>query len=560
MNHDYQRIVIKAPLSVIYQENQLRKAIAQKAKISPQQWFDYHIRRRSIDARKKRIMAEVSVDVFTDRTAWQSHAFQAIKVPALKEITTIPVSTVSTGVQPLNEISYSHDQKSSPRLLIIGAGPAGLFAALRALSLGIKPVIIERGKSVRNRRKDLAILNRKGIVNPDSNYCFGEGGAGTFSDGKLYTRAKKRGKIHNVLQLLVDHGAPPQILYEAHPHIGSNRLPAVIQSIRDLIIQQGGEVHFDSKLVDLIQKDGKLIGARLSDGREMIADAGMVLATGHSARDIFDLLHRLTLTLTAKPFAMGLRVEHPQSLIDTIQYHGTRPDYIGSASYRLVTQVADRGTFSFCMCPGGIIAPAASEPGEIVVNGWSPYERNGKFANSGIVVSIEAPDFQPWHKQWGALAGVQLQKSIEQKAFQMAGSQALVAPAQRLTDFIQQKTSHDLPDCSYIPGVTSCDLNQVLPSYIADSLRQAFQHFGQRLPGYLTTEAIVVGVESRTSSPVRIPRDPHTLSHPQLEGLFPCGEGAGYAGGIISAALDGIRCTEAACNQLQMIVSQDAWA
>ena len=452
---------------------------------------------------------------------------------------------------------YANTDKS---VLIVGAGPAGLFAALRALSLGIKPIIIERGKDVRQRRKDLALLNRHGLVNPDSNYCFGEGGAGTFSDGKLYTRAKKRGHIHKILQILVDHGAPEQILYEAHPHIGSNRLPAVIQSIRTFIIDQGGEIHFESKLTDLLHQDQRIQGAQLADGRQIIVNQGMILATGHSARDIFELLHHHHLSLEAKPFALGVRVEHPQSLIDQIQYHGTCPPFIGSAAYRLVTQAEGRGAFSFCMCPGGIIAPAASSPGEIVVNGWSPYKRNGKFANSGIVTTVDQKDFQPWTDRWGPLAGVQLQKEIERKAFEAAGAQGLVAPAQRLMDFITQTVSSSLPNCSYVPGVHSCDLNQVLPSPIATSLRIAFQSFGKRLKGYLDPQAIILGVESRTSSPVRIPRDAKTLSHPQMQGLFPCGEGAGYAGGIISAALDGVRCAEASYKQTHELRSQDVWS
>ncbi len=426
--------------------------------------------------------------------------------------------------------------------LIVGFGPAGMFAALQLLEKGIKPIIVERGKGVKERRRDLAILNREGIVNPESNYCFGEGGAGTYSDGKLYTRSKKRGDVRKVLEIFVAHGADESILYQAHPHIGTNKLPQIVESIRQTILDHGGEVYFNEKLTDIILKNNEVEAVQLASGKEIETDQ-IILATGHSARDIFALLHQKQIAIEAKSFALGVRIEHPQSLIDSIQYHcKIRDEFLPPASYSLVEQAHGRGVFSFCMCPGGIIAPAATSPGEIVVNGWSPSKRNGKFANSGMVVSVNPPDWENY-KEWGPLAAMKYQEEIEQKAYK-AIAKNLTAPAQRLVDFVNKKTSTTLPECSYIPGVEAAILDDILPNEITQSLRLGLMQMGRKMKGYLSPEALLVGVESRTSSPVKIPRDKETLQHPQIKGLYPCGEGAGFAGGIVSAALDGMACAE----------------
>lgn len=444
----------------------------------------------------------------------------------------------------------------SPEMHIIGAGPAGLFAALELIELGFKPILIERGKSVKNRRRDLAKMNKELVVNPESNYCFGEGGAGTYSDGKLYTRSSKRGPVDKVLQCLIDHGATEKIAVDAHPHIGTNKLPQLVESMRNTIIDCGGEVRFEQKLVGLEFEEGgsKMKSLRLQTVKEdgTLGDTyiegvrSVILATGHSARDIFELLNREKVLIEAKPFALGVRVEHPQSVIDQIQYKcglQGRGDFLPPSSYSLVEQVQGRGVFSFCMCPGGIIAPAATSPGEVVVNGWSPSKRNGEFANSGYVVSVDDHDFKPFAKH-GELRAMFYQAAVEQRAYDFTGS--LVAPAQRLEDFIQGKLSLDLPANSYIPGTLSADLNTILPEAIHSRIRESLVVLGKKMPAFRTNEAILVGVESRTSSPVRIPRDKGTLRHPQVGNLFPCGEGAGYAGGIMSAALDGIRVAAAA--------------
>jgi uncharacterized protein len=436
--------------------------------------------------------------------------------------------------------------KASNRVIIIGAGPTGLFAALQLIEKGIKPIILERGKDVRARRRDLAILNKEGEVNPESNYCFGEGGAGTYSDGKLYTRSSKRGDVNRILNLFVYFGAEEKILFESHPHIGTNKLPDIITSIRKKILDCGGEFLFEKKVVDFIIKDHEIKGVKTSDGNSFEGQA-VILATGHSARDIFELLHSKKIIIESKPFALGVRVEHPQALIDSVQYHTSAPlsancsrdPFLPPASYSWVQQVDGKGVFSFCMCPGGIIAPAATAPGELVVNGWSPSKRNNPYANSGIVVTVEEKDVQP-DKKYGALAGMYFQRSVEQKAFETGGGK-FVAPAQRLVDFIDNRSSSSLPGCSYIPGINSASLKTVLPGFIYKNLQEAFKLFGKKMKGYLTNEAIVVATESRTSSPVRIPRDAESLQHPQIKNLYPCGEGAGYAGGIVSAAMDGER-------------------
>ena len=439
----------------------------------------------------------------------------------------------------LPEFHFKDVRKAENTVVIAGAGPAGLFAALKLLELGIKPIILERGKEVRARRRDLATMNKEGIVNPDSNYCFGEGGAGTYSDGKLYTRSNKRGDVQRMLALLHHFGAEDDILYQAHPHIGTNKLPRIISAIRETIIAAGGEYHFEKKLNGLQIKQGRLQSITCADGDKIDVQA-LILATGHSARDIFELLHASNILIEAKPFALGVRIEHPQSLIDHIQYHCIKRDHhLPPAAYSLVEQVESRGVFSFCMCPGGIIAPASTSPGEIVVNGWSPSKRNNPFANSGIVVSIEEKDFKIFHKE-GPLAALRFQQSVEQNAFN-AGGGKLVAPAQRMVDFVNNKPTNQLPDCSYIPGIHPVQLKEVLPDFVHRSLQKAFVEFGKKMKGYFTNEAVVVATESRSSSPVRIPREEESLQHPQISNLYPCGEGAGYAGGIISAAMDGYK-------------------
>jgi uncharacterized FAD-dependent dehydrogenase len=444
------------------------------------------------------------------------------------------------------QIAQLPDVSKAKQAIIVGAGPAGLFAALRLIELGVKPIVLERGKDVRGRRHDLAALNKKQTVNPESNYCFGEGGAGTYSDGKLYTRSDKRGNVRRILEIMVAHGANPAILYESRPHIGTNKLPPLIAAIRNTILEKGGEVHFDTKVIDLLIKNNRIQGV-VTENQQNWYGIGTILATGHSARDIFYLLNKKNIYIEAKPFALGVRVEHPQPLIDKIQYHcEVRSEYLPASYYSLVSQVKQgkdqRGVFSFCMCPGGFIVPAATAQGEVVVNGMSPSRRNSPFANSGIVVSVDERDFLPYKKE-GALAGLYYQQAIEQQACRIAGG-TLVAPAQRLTDFTQQKVSTTLNDCSYQPGLASVSMYEVLPKSISHFLKNAFIDFGKKMKGYLTNEAQIIGVESRTSSPVRIPRDTETYMHPEIAGLFPCGEGAGYAGGIMSAAIDGEKCAE----------------
>jgi uncharacterized protein len=467
--------------------------------------------KRSIDARGKQPGIQLNLNVFIDEPF------------IVRERQNLRLDCVS---------------RDAKKIIIAGAGPAGLFAALKLIEEGIQPVILERGKNVRDRRRDLARLNKEGVINPDSNYCFGEGGAGTYSDGKLYTRSTKRGDVNRILNILVQFGAEENILYDAHPHIGTNKLPQIITSVREKIIDCGGQFFFEKKISDFIIRNNKLTGVITSDQQKFDADA-LILATGHSARDIFTLLHQKKILIEAKPFALGVRVEHSQQLIDSIQYHcPVRNELLPPAAYSLVQQVDSRGVFSFCMCPGGIIAPAATAPGELVVNGWSPSKRNNPFANSGIVVAVQDNDIAPLIKKHGPLAAMAFQSSIEQKAY-LAGGGNFVAPAQRLEDFTRKKLSATLPICSYLPGIRPALLHEVLPAYIFKSLTNAFFQFGKKMKGYFTNDAVVVATESRTSSPVRIPRDPVTLEHPQVEGLYPCGEGAGYAGGIVSAAMDG---------------------
>ncbi len=441
------------------------------------------------------------------------------------------------------------DVSKAKEIHIIGFGPAGMYAALRCIELGYKPIVLERGKNVQDRRRDLKAINQEHHVDSDSNYCFGEGGAGTYSDGKLYTRSLKRGDVRRIFENLVFHGATEQILIDAHPHIGTNKLPKVVQNIRETILKHGGEIHFESRVVDFKITNQKIKAIQLQNGKEMSVNS-VILATGHSARDIYELLHKKDIALKAKSFAMGVRIEHPQQLIDNIQYHcsGERSELLPAASYSLVQQVSGRGVYSFCMCPGGFIVPAATANGEIVVNGMSPSKRNNLFANSGIVVEINAEEDLKKYEQFGVLKGLEFQKDLEKLAWQ-AGGKTQAAPAQRLTDFVAGKLSDDLNTTSYQPGLKSAPLHSLLPKIIGGRLRKGFKVFGQKMHGFYTEEANVIGVESRTSSPVNIPRK-ENLSHPQIEGLFPCGEGGGYAGGIISAAMDGERCAEAAIKKI----------
>lgn len=441
------------------------------------------------------------------------------------------------------------DVSAAKEIHIIGFGPAGMYAALRCIELGYKPIVLERGKNVQDRRRDLKAINQDHFVNEDSNYCFGEGGAGTYSDGKLYTRSLKRGDVRRIFENLVFHGATDQILIDAHPHIGTNKLPKVVTNIRETILKYGGEVRFDTKVIDFTVSDNKLKAIQLNNGSEMVVNA-VILATGHSARDIYYLLNDKGIALKEKSFAMGVRVEHPQHIIDSIQYHckDERNELLPAAAYSLVHQVKERGVYSFCMCPGGFIVPAATANGEVVVNGMSPSKRNNEFANSGIVVEINIEKDIPKYSQHGVLKGLEFQKDLEKLAFN-AGGRSQVAPAQRLTDFVEGRLSTDLNTTSYQPGLKSAPLHSLLPKTIGGRLRKGFAAFGQKMSGFYTEEANVIGVESRTSSPVNIPRK-ENLAHTEVEGLYPCGEGGGYAGGIISAAMDGERCAEAAIENL----------
>ncbi|MEQ9405914.1 MAG: NAD(P)/FAD-dependent oxidoreductase [Cyclobacteriaceae bacterium] len=513
-------ISLIVPPEIGFSEEHLKNYLLRENHLTPGQYSQ--IVRRSVDARQK-----------------------AIKINLKVEIRNTPF-----------EVEYSeyfrkeHNVTDCPQVVIVGAGPAGLFAAMKAIENGLKPIVLERGKDVRSRRRDLAAINKDHIVNPDSNYCFGEGGAGTYSDGKLYTRSKKRGSVRRVFEILVSHGADPQILFEAHPHIGTNKLPKIITAIRETIEHAGGEIRFDSCVTDFMLKKGEIKGVILRGG-ELVEGVATLLATGHSARDIFQLCKKREIKIEAKPFALGVRVEHSQQLIDQIQYHcSQRGEYLPPSPYSLVSQTQinqlERGVFSFCMCPGGFVVPAATSQEEVVVNGMSPSRRDGYFANSGIVVAIEREDLHAFsnHEE---LAHMHFQSQVENKAW-IAGGKTQRAPAQRLMDFLDNRISANLPRTSYQPGLVSADMRSVLPDDIYQRLIQGFRHFGKKMKGYLTNEAQVIGVESRTSSPVKIPRDISTFEHVELKRLFPCGEGAGYAGGIASAAIDGEKCMEQIVN------------
>ncbi|MEL6273908.1 MAG: FAD-dependent oxidoreductase [Bacteroidota bacterium] len=492
----------------------LRQAVERQAKVAPAQIGDLIVQRRSIDARGQHPVFRLRVAV-------------------------VPPGETLVGEATIK--STYRDVSEAPPVIIVGCGPAGMFAALEMLELGLKPIILERGKDVRARRRDLRAIQQFGEVNTDSNYCFGEGGAGTYSDGKLYTRSLKRGNYLKALRILVEHDAQSAILIDAHPHIGSNKLPKVVANMRETILAHGGEIHFRHRVIDLERGiDGGISAVRVNseEGEKRFTAKAYILATGHSARDIYYLLNKHGIRLEPKPFALGVRIEHPQPLIDKIQYNQRqREENLPASSYKLVTQVKQRGVFSFCMCPGGLVVPAATAPNELVVNGMSMSRRDSPYANSGTVVAVELEDLKPW-QQKGVFAGLAMQQSVEATMFQ-AGDGSQAAPAQRLTDFVQGKVSSDLPGTSYIPGLHTAPLHELLPRDIYQRLRKGVQDFGRKMRGYFTEEANVIGTESRTSSPVRIPRDRITYMHEDVPGLFPCGEGAGFAGGILSAAMDG---------------------
>ncbi|MDG1953425.1 MAG: FAD-binding protein [Polaribacter sp.] len=499
----------------------LLKKAAHHLGIKPATISGVKVLRKSIDARKPQIYFNYKVAIYINEPLPETSDYQ---------------------------FEYK-DVSKAKEVHIIGFGPAGMYAALRCIELGFKPIVLERGKNVQDRRRDLKAINQDHFVNEDSNYCFGEGGAGTYSDGKLYTRSLKRGDVRRIFENLVFHGATEEILVDAHPHIGTNKLPKIIQNIRENILKHGGEIHFESRVIDFVIKNNKLQAIQLQNGSEMAVNS-VILATGHSARDIYELLHKKEIAIKAKSFAMGVRVEHPQHIIDSIQYHceGKRDELLPAAAYSLVQQVNERGVYSFCMCPGGFIVPAATANGEVVVNGMSPSRRNNLYANSGIVVELNIDkDFAKYEK-FGELKGLEFQKDLERLAF-TAGGRSQTAPAQRLTDFVEGNLSADLNATSYQPGLKSAPLHSLLPKIIGGRLRKGFKAFGEKMPGYYTSEANIIGVESRTSSPVNIPRKDN-LEHPEIIGLFPCGEGGGYAGGIVSAAMDGERCAEAAIANL----------
>lgn len=522
MSNAVKIVDIVLPLHLSEDDMQRKKAVAKYLNVPVSDIYEIRLLKHSIDARQKQIKISLRMEVGMGQ--------------ALPEISANPLP------------NYKAVSPNAKQIVIVGCGPAGMFAALQAINLGYKPIIVERGKNVFDRRVDLPKATRKGYVEEDSNYSFGEGGAGTFSDGKLYTRATKRGPVRTVYDILVAHGAPAKILTDAHPHVGSNLLPKVVMKMRQSILDAGGEIHFSEKVTDLLIVQDKILGVRTQNAQEFLGEA-VILCTGHSARDIYTLLVQKNILVESKPFAVGVRIEHPQPLIDSIQYHyprGTaRPDILPAARYSLAANIEGRGVHSFCMCPGGFIVPAATQNDEVVVNGMSLSKRNSPFANSGMVVSVEQTDFHALYPQQGVLAGMAFQKHLEQAAKQ-AGGGGQTAPGQRLTDFIAGKVSQTLPKTSYVPGAQSYRLDELLPEWITKRMQMAFTQFEKNRPGYITEEALLLGVETRTSAPLRIPRNERTLEHPQIKRLFPCGEGAGYAGGIASAAIDGMRCMQAA--------------
>ncbi|MFR9579384.1 MAG: FAD-dependent protein [Rikenellaceae bacterium] len=502
------------------QQNIYTQIAARQVGISDKDIALVRVIKRSIDARQRQPKVNLTLEIYEDREPQ----------PA-----------------PIN-FEYGDVSAATP-VIVVGSGPSGLFAALRLIELGLKPIILERGKDVSRRKRDIAEINRNNAVNPDSNYAFGEGGAGTFSDGKLFTRSKKRGDYHKALSTLVFHGASPEILFEAHPHIGTDKLPRIMTNMRESIVNAGGEFYFDLRVDGLKIKEQRIRGVYCGD--QLYEGAAVVLATGHSAKETYELLHRCGVQLEAKAFAMGVRIEHPQALIDSIQYHTPqRGEYLPAASYSLVSQQQGRGVYSFCMCPGGCIVPAMTDASESVVNGMSPSGRNSPYANSGMVTEVRLEDYAHLRQEWGELAGLKYQQELEQMA-RRYGGEAQVAPAQRVADFVAGRSSSGLPKSSYIPGMVASRLDEWMPRFMSDALRAGIATFGGRMRGYNTNDAVVLGVESRTSSPVRVPRHPETLMSLNCEGLFPTGEGAGYAGGIISAALDGECIAEAIANYLK---------
>ncbi len=507
-------IEVSIPPEFINNPDYLRLTSAKKLGLNPEDLTAVQTIKRSIDARSRNPVYRVRVIVYKNELP--DDLYPEIKFKSVD---------------------------SRKKVIVVGFGPAGMFASLRLIELGIKPVVLERGKDVRSRRKDLKSIQQEGVVNPDSNYCFGEGGAGTYSDGKLYTRSTKRGDVNRILSILVQHEAQRDILIDAHPHIGSNKLPKVVENIRNTILKFNGEIRFNSRITDLILSGNQVKGVIVNDSEEISADA-VILATGHSARDIYYMLDKHRIKIEAKQFAMGVRIEHPQALIDQIQYHSIRRnENLPASSYGLACQVDGRGVYSFCMCPGGIIIPASTSPGELVLNGMSISRRDSPFANSGLVVSVDEKDWKEFNS-YGVFAGLEYQKDLERKAF-VAGGKTQRAPAQRITDFVNGKISQTLPETSYIPGTVSSPLNEILPDNIVNGLKKSLLQFDKKMKGYYTEEAQILAAETRTSSPVRIPRDNQSLMHVEIEGLFPGGEGAGYAGGIVSAAIDGERAADA---------------
>lgn len=507
----------RIPPEIAYQEELLKDYISSTEQIPMERIYGIRVVRRSIDARQRLVMVNIKVKVFIDENMNAAPLVAPIIYP---------------------NVAGHH------AVIVVGAGPGGLFAALRLIELGYKPIVLERGKDVDSRRKDLARISRENIIDEDSNYCFGEGGAGAYSDGKLYTRSKKRGSVERILGIFHQHGATEDILIDAHPHIGTDKLPNIIKNIRQTILHSGGEVHFNSKVTEFIIKKQNVTGVICANGEEFTGD--VILATGHSARDIYSLLKSSDIKIEPKGIAVGVRLEHPQELIDRIQYHSPqgRGKFLPPAEYNFVTQIEGRGVYSFCMCPGGIIVPAASGDGQLVVNGMSPSNRGTQWSNSGMVVEIHPEDLKDYQEKYGELCMMKYQENLERTCFEQAGD-TQKAGAQRMMDFVEGKDSKDLPRTSYAPGIQLSRLDKWLPSFVSERLRKGFKIFGGSAPGFLTNKAIIIGVETRTSSPVRIPRDIIRMHHKDIAGLYPCGEGAGYAGGIVSAAIDGEKCAEA---------------